>query len=184
MPVALGKRSADSVVSSVRAQRVGGLGLVGAELINGIGEADGSMVLSNEQLLIDHDTAAMALRMSQGIEISPETLAADLICKVGVGGSYLAQMHTIRHMREILLPMLRGTNPYEEWVKRGKKDPMVAAGEKAEEIPRATGPFRSIAGPRSSSRRFPRSQSVASRRATGPRSRRGQGVCLDAASPT
>ncbi len=109
-------------------------GLVGAELVNGIGEADGSMVLSYEQLMIDHDTAAMALRMSQGIDVTPETLAVDVIRKVGIGGNYLAQRHTIRHMREIFLPMLWDTNPYEEWERKGKKDPFVAAREKAEGI--------------------------------------------------
>lgn len=109
-------------------------GLVGAELVNGIGEADGSMVLSYEQLMIDHDTAAMALRMSQGIDVTPETLAVDVIRKVGIGGNYLAQMHTIRHMREILLPLLWDTNPYDDWVTKGKKDPFVAAREKAESI--------------------------------------------------
>ena len=108
--------------------------LVGAELMNGIGEADGSMVLSYEQLMIDHDTFGMALRMNRGVEVSPETLAVDLIRKVGIGGSYLAQRHTVRHMREIFLPILWDTNPYEDWVSRGKKDPMALAREKADAI--------------------------------------------------
>ncbi len=108
--------------------------VVGAELLNGIGEADGSMVLSYEQLLIDHDTFGMALRMNQGINVTPETLAVDVIRKAGIGGSYLAQMHTIRHMRETFLPMLWDTNPYEDWVYQGKKDPMVLAKEKADAI--------------------------------------------------
>ena len=107
---------------------------VGAELMNGIGEADGSMVLSYEQLMIDHDTFGMALRMNQGIDVGPETLAVELIRKAGIGGSYLAQMHTIRHMREIFLPMLWDTNPYEDWVRNGKKDPMAKARERADAI--------------------------------------------------
>ncbi len=107
---------------------------VGAELMNGIGEADGSTVLSYEQLLIDHDTFGMALRMSQGIDVNAESLAVDVIRKVGIGGNFLAQAHTLRHMREIFLPLLWDTNPYEDWVKKGKKDPMVLAREKAEAI--------------------------------------------------
>ena len=53
---------------------------------------------------------------------------------MGIGGSYLAQMHTIRHMRDIFLPRLWDTRPYEEWEKKGKKDPMVRAREEAEAV--------------------------------------------------
>lgn len=139
VPISAGAFGSSAKIPGLQASIEGALsaviqGLVGAELVNGIGEADGSMVLSYEQLMIDHDTAAMALRMSQGIDVNAETLAVDLIRKVGIGGNYLAQMHTIRHMREIFLPMLWDTNPYEDWVHRGKKDPWVAARERAEAI--------------------------------------------------
>lgn len=139
VPISAGGFGSSAKIPGLQASIEGALsaviqGLVGAELVNGIGEADGSMVLSYEQLMIDHDTAAMALRMSQGIEVTPETLAVDVIRKAGIGGSYLAQMHTIRHMREIFLPMLWDTNPYETWVRKGKKDPWAAAREEAESI--------------------------------------------------
>ncbi len=139
VPISAGGFGSSAKIPGLQASIEGALsamiqGLVGAELVNGIGEADGSMVLSYEQLMIDHDTAAMALRMAQGIDVSPETLAVDLIRKVGIGGSYLAQMHTIRHMREIFLPMLWDTNPYEDWERKGKKDPFTAAREKADSI--------------------------------------------------
>lgn len=139
VPISSGGFGSSAKIPGIQASIEGALSamiqaLVGAELMNGIGEADGSMVLSYEQLMIDHDTFGMALRMNQGIDVSPETLAVDLIRKVGIGGSYLAQMHTIRHMREIFLPMLWDTNPYEDWVHKGKKDPMVLAREKAEAI--------------------------------------------------
>lgn len=139
VPISAGGFGSSAKIPGIQASIEGALsamiqGLVGAELVNGIGEADGSTVLSYEQFMIDYDTFGMALRMSQGIEVTPETLAVDLIRKVGIGGSYLAQMHTVRHMREIFLPLLWDTNPYEDWVKKGKKDPMALAREKAEEI--------------------------------------------------
>ncbi len=139
VPVSAGGFGSSAKIPGLQASIEGALSamiqaLVGAELVNGIGEADGSTVLSYEQLMLDYDTYGMALRMGQGIDVSPETLAVDVIRKVGIGGSYLAQVHTIRHMREIFLPILWNTNPYEDWVKRGKKDPMVLAREKAEGI--------------------------------------------------
>lgn len=139
VPISAGGFGSSAKIPGLQASIEGALsamiqGMVGAELVNGIGEADGSTVLSYEQLMIDYDTFGMALRMCQGIDVSPESLAVDVIRKVGIGGSYLAQMHTIRHMREIFLPQLWDTNPYEDWVKKGKKDPMVAAREKADAI--------------------------------------------------
>ncbi len=139
VPISAGGFGSSAKIPGLQASIEGALsamiqGLVGAELVNGIGEADGSTVLSYEQFMLDYDTFGMALRMGQGIDVSPETLAVDLIRKVGIGGSYLAQMHTIKHMREIFLPLLWDTNPYEDWVKKGKKDPMVLAKERADGI--------------------------------------------------
>ena len=139
VPISAGAFGSSAKIPGIQASVEGALsaliqGLAGAELVNGIGEADGSTVLSYEQFMIDYDTFGMALRMSQGIDVSPETLAVDLIRKVGIGGSYLAQMHTVRHMREIFLPQLWDTTPYGDWAKRGKKDPMALAREKADAI--------------------------------------------------
>ncbi len=139
VPISAGGFGSSAKIPGLQASIEGALsamiqGMVGAELVNGIGEADGSTVLSYEQFMLDYDTFGMAMRMNQGLEVTPETLAVDLIRKVGIGGNYLAQMHTIKHMREIFLPQLWDTNPYEDWVKKGKKDPMVLAREKAEAI--------------------------------------------------
>ena len=139
VPISAGGFGSSAKIPGLQASIEGALSAliqasVGAELVNGIGEADGSTVLSYEQLMLDYDTFGMALRMAQGIDVNPETLAVELIRKVGIGGSYLAQKHTIQHMREIFLPLLWDTNPYEDWVKKGKKDPMTVAREKADAI--------------------------------------------------
>jgi len=57
-----------------------------------------------------------------------------LIQEVGIGGSYLARRHTLERMRSIFVPMLWDTSPYDSWVDKGKKDPMVVAREKTEWI--------------------------------------------------
>jgi trimethylamine--corrinoid protein Co-methyltransferase len=81
-------------------------GLVGGEVVNGLGVTDFSALLSYEQLMIDHEIAGMIIRLYKGVDVSDETLAADVIKKVGIGGSYLAQRHTMNHIRELYKPLL------------------------------------------------------------------------------
>jgi trimethylamine--corrinoid protein Co-methyltransferase len=113
---------------------------VGGEVVNGFGVPDSSTLLSYEQLLLDHEIARMVVTIFKGFEVNQETLALDLIKKVGIGGSYLSQMHTLKHTKDIMIPMLWDSDPYDMWVKKGSKDPMRAAGEKVEEILRTHRP--------------------------------------------
>lgn len=107
---------------------------IGGEVVNGLGVPDGSTVLSYEQLLLDHEIARMVIRLFKGFDVNQETLALDIIKKVGIGGSYLSQMHTLKHSKETLIPMLWDSDPFDMWVKKGKKDPMSAALEKTKQI--------------------------------------------------
>jgi trimethylamine--corrinoid protein Co-methyltransferase len=106
----------------------------GGEVVNGLGEPAGSTLLSYEQILLDHEITAMVIKIYQGFDVNADELAVDLIEKVGIGGSYLAQRHTLDRMRGIFVPMLWDTSPYDSWVAKGKKDPMAVAGEKTEWI--------------------------------------------------
>ena len=106
----------------------------GGEVVNGLGEPAGSTLLSYEQILLDHEIAAMIVKVYQGFRVDTEELAVDLIEKVGIGGSYLAQRHTLERMRDISVPMLWDTSPYDHWVAGGKKDPMEVAREKTDWI--------------------------------------------------
>jgi trimethylamine--corrinoid protein Co-methyltransferase len=106
----------------------------GGEVINGIGEPAGSTLLSYEQLLLDHEIAQMIVRIYRGFDVDKEALAVDLIGKVGIGGTYLADRSTLRHVREAFLPMLWDGEPFDVWARKGGKDPMAVAREKAEWI--------------------------------------------------
>ncbi len=106
----------------------------GGEVVNGLGEPAGSTLLSYEQILLDHEIAAMIVKVYQGFRVDEDELAVDLIENVGIGGSYLAQRHTLERMRDISVPMLWDTSPYDQWAAKGKKDPMAVAREKTEWI--------------------------------------------------
>jgi trimethylamine--corrinoid protein Co-methyltransferase len=49
----------------------------------------------------------MCQRVLRGIEVTDETLAADLMIEKGPGKDYIADEHTVRHMRgEFFMPTL------------------------------------------------------------------------------
>jgi trimethylamine--corrinoid protein Co-methyltransferase len=110
------------------------LATAGDEVMVGLGMPDGSTLLSYEQLLLDHEIGAMVLRMLQGVEVNDETLALDLIQRVGSEGSYLGQRHTLNHIREVFQPRLWDSDPFDLWTQKGRKDPMVVARERVDRI--------------------------------------------------
>ncbi len=78
----------------------------GADIIYGCGDLDNAMSLSLEQIVIDLDLVLAARRFVQGIIVDQDRLAVEAIKRVGPGGHYLGDEHTIRFMRsaERLVP--------------------------------------------------------------------------------
>lgn len=54
-----------------------------------------------EQILLDVECLACLRKMVEPVEVSEETLCADLIRKVGIGGQFLAEMHTAENFRDV-----------------------------------------------------------------------------------
>tara|TARA_B100001964_G_C14058141_1_gene520135 strand:- start:420 stop:749 length:330 start_codon:yes stop_codon:yes gene_type:complete len=63
----------------------------------------------------------MVKQYMQGIEVSEETLALDLIDRIGPGGHYLNEYHTMRHFRKVWYPDLFDRTIYDDWQKQGAK---------------------------------------------------------------
>jgi trimethylamine--corrinoid protein Co-methyltransferase len=70
----------------------------GITVVKGAGYI-GPMTLSYEQLLIDHELWLMADRLFHGLDINQDTLAIEAIERVGIGGNYLKDGHTIEWLR-------------------------------------------------------------------------------------
>lgn len=79
--------------------------LAGAELVTGIGLRDTYTLLYPEAIFLDDDLFHQARYSLLDMDISPETLAIDVIKEVGPGGHYLSQKHTRQYMRT---SMVRG----------------------------------------------------------------------------
>jgi trimethylamine--corrinoid protein Co-methyltransferase len=73
--------------------------LAGADVIIGAGALDSASTYSYEQLIIDDEIAGGLSRIARGLELSEDTLASNLIKKVGIGGHFLAERHTLTHVK-------------------------------------------------------------------------------------
>jgi trimethylamine--corrinoid protein Co-methyltransferase len=105
--------------------------LAGINVISGPGMLDFESCQSLEKLVIDNTICGMALRLVDGVRIDDETLAVDLIRKVGPGGIYLAEKHTLEWFRkEQFMPSeLIDRQERKAWKAAGSKNIVQRASE-------------------------------------------------------
>jgi trimethylamine--corrinoid protein Co-methyltransferase len=106
----------------------------GADVTFGTGLLDGSRILCLENMVVDDEIIGMVKRILTGIEVSEETLAVDLIKKMGFNGNYLFENHTRAHVRELWQAKLGETGNYDGWKNAGAKSTTEKAQEKVVEI--------------------------------------------------
>jgi trimethylamine--corrinoid protein Co-methyltransferase len=109
--------------------------LAGSEILSGAGALESLSTLSIEQLVIDDEFYSMVLRLVKGLEVNDDTLAVDLIRKVGHEGVYLKEEHTRRYYKqEHRLSMLFDAQFRNAWQSAGAKDTVQRAREKMRKI--------------------------------------------------
>jgi len=116
--------------------------LGGADLIVGLGLLEDAKTLSLVKLVIDNEEAAMIQRLADGIVVNDETIALDLIEKVGIGGMFLAEKHTLKHFREEqFFPKLIDRRSADVWERDGSKSLEDRARAKVREALAAPVPY-------------------------------------------
>ncbi len=110
--------------------------LAGANFIHdAAGLMEFALTMSYEKLVIDNEILGMIMRAVKGIEVNDETLAFDVMKKVGPGGHFVSSKHTRNHMRqEHYMPTLSSREFRERWEEQGSKDTFMRAREQVEEI--------------------------------------------------
>ena len=113
------------MVAMLAGGRIGAMGIVGAD-----------QGTSFEQLVIDNEWAsAFDHIFTHGVEVNPETLAVEVIQRVGVGGTFIADKHTVRHARNTYWKAnLINQASWDAWMVDGGKDVYQKAHEKVEAI--------------------------------------------------
>lgn len=111
----------------------------GNDLIVNCGMFATGLTCSHEQLLIDEEISAISRRIAAGIDVSKETIAADLIRQIGPrGDTYLTTDHTLSRLRseEYVRPRLSVRGPRAVWESQGAKDTYQLARERVRQYSR------------------------------------------------
>ncbi len=110
--------------------------MAGADLIHlAAGMLDSGNSISYEQYVIDNEIIGMIRRMLAGIKVEDETIGLDVIEKVGPGGNYLLEDHTVDHMmEEFYYPDLSVRSIFDVWEKDGRPSMMSRANSMVKEI--------------------------------------------------
>jgi trimethylamine--corrinoid protein Co-methyltransferase len=109
--------------------------LSGANLIHDVGYLEDGLCGSFEQVVITDEIIGMVKRYIQGIKVDKNTLALDVIEKVGPGGNFLGQDHTFKNFKsEMFMPTLIDRNVYAKWHDAGAKTLETRVNEKVKEI--------------------------------------------------
>lgn len=109
--------------------------LAGPNLNHDVGYIEYGSTASLDYLVINDDVIGMARRLVRGIQVNDETLALDLIDRVGPGGHFLAEEHTLKYFRtESHYPSLLSRQRYDGWLAGGGKTLQQRANEKVRAI--------------------------------------------------
>lgn len=84
-----------------------------------LGLLDHSAVISPNYLVLVDEILSMVNQYMRGILVNDETLALDLIDRVGPGGHYLEEEHTRHHFRDVWYSDLFDRTNYDTWLQQG-----------------------------------------------------------------
>ncbi len=95
------------------------------------GTMEGALTVSKEGLVIDDEIIGALYRTLEGVKVDANTLALGVIDKVGPGGHFLGQRHTMQFLKsEHFIPPVANRQTREKWEAEGSK----GAADKAHEI--------------------------------------------------
>jgi trimethylamine--corrinoid protein Co-methyltransferase len=98
-------------------------------------------VASLEQAVIDDEIVGMVVRVLRGLDVTGDALAVEAIERVGPGGHYLMDAHTLRFMRsELFHPALADRQNRAMWEAAGKLDTRARAVARVEQLLQAHQP--------------------------------------------
>lgn len=110
-------------------------GMAGGNLIHNLGYMGVGMTSCLEHLLLCSEAVGAVKHLLRGVDVSEEAMALDLIEKVGPGGHYLAEEHTMRHFRdELYFPPTLSRKNYDAWKLEGAKTFGQAANERVRNL--------------------------------------------------
>jgi len=96
--------------------------LAGGNLIHDLGYIGVGLTFSLEYLVLCNEGVSAAKYMTRGVEVNSHTLALDVIKKVGPGGHFLTEQHTLDNFKgEMHFTRLLNRSAYDNWQAMGAK---------------------------------------------------------------
>ena len=83
---------------------------------------------------MDSEVFSWTTFIAAGIDVDEETIALDAIKQVGIGGNYLGQRHTRRHMKDVWRPRLLDRTMWDAWIASGREGAYEKATALAEQL--------------------------------------------------
>ncbi len=108
--------------------------LAGANMIYGVGMLDSALTWDYASAYLQNEFIDMVLRVVNGIQISEESLAMDVIRDVGPAGEFITHEHTYQNFKNLSHPKLMDRDNRENWEAAGSRDIAERAYEKSLEV--------------------------------------------------
>ncbi len=110
--------------------------MAGADCVHlAAGMLDSGNTISYEQYVIDNEVFGMVHRILAGIKVNADTIGLDVIERIGPGGNYVTEEHTIDHMMdEFFYPALSLRINYDIWDEQRRPSMLSRAKDTAKAI--------------------------------------------------
>lgn len=96
--------------------------LSGANLIHDVGYMEYGATSSLDLLVMSDDIIGHVRRIVEGVKVDEDTLAVEVIKKVGPGNQFLTERHTFEHFKkETWRPAIINRQRFDHWVNDGRK---------------------------------------------------------------
>lgn len=93
------------------------------------------LAFSYEKFVLDDEMCGMMRRLRRGITVTPDTLAYDVMAKVGPGGNFLMEAQTLERCRsEFWMPAVSDRNGLEAWMEGGRQDAAARAHQRWQQL--------------------------------------------------
>jgi trimethylamine--corrinoid protein Co-methyltransferase len=94
-------------------------GLMGTNLVHDVGYLEFGLTYSFDLLVMCDEFIGQVRRMMEGIQVDREHLAVETIKRVGPGGHFLQDDHTLNHFRDNWQPGITDRRTHETWAADG-----------------------------------------------------------------
>ncbi len=99
------------------------------------GMLDSGNAICLEQYVADNDLIGMVRRITAGVRVDEGTLGLEAITRVGPGGNYLTDDHTLKYMQsEYFYPPLSVRCNFQLWEERGRPDLLTRSRELVQKV--------------------------------------------------